>query len=118
MITVFNVPTRNLNNSSLSSGLVNLNNFVQVDNCAGMLLRYEVTNVVAGESLTFTYSIYVNGVFRSGSTLVFTENSTGGIGFDVGGKDDTTQVQGDLTAVGTVRITATLYAIEVGEDIL
>ena len=118
MITIFNVPTRNLNDASLSSGLVNLSQLVDVANCGGLLLRYDILSISSGGSLTLTYAIYVNGEFRSGATAVITTTGPGDIGFDVGGKNDTTQLQADLRTVGRVRLSATLYSTAPGEDIV
>lgn len=118
MDVLFNVPNRNLSNTTLSSGLVLVNNITPIESCGNLLLRYDVTNVSAGESLRLTYSLYKGGEFRLGSETLITASGPGSVGFNIGDKDATTQVKFDIVVVGSVRVSCTLYALGIGEDVL
>lgn len=119
MIVIHDVPPRNYSNREFTTNAIRIGNIMARQNFWKALLRLEIENVVGQATLTVVYTLQTGGgAHLGGSTTVYTQAGRYEIAINRGDLTDDSTITLELILVGTMRMGASVYFCEVGEDIL
>lgn len=118
MIEVHSVQARNYSNRSFSTNDLRLGAFMSRQDFWKVLLRLEIVTVGNGASLTVAYALKASaGAALGGSTTRYFQPGRYQIAINRSDLDNNSLIRLELTLTGTMRLGATVYFCQNGEDI-
>lgn len=118
MIEVFSAPLRLYADRGFSTNNIRLGNILSRENFWKCLIRLEVDTAVSA-TLLVTYTIRAgDGTYLLGSTSSITQPGRYEFAFSRSDMDDNSTLRVELVLTGSMRMGATVYFLERGEDII
>lgn len=118
MITLYTLSSRQLNNTTFAIGPVLLSQFVDVQTCGGILVRFEIESMNVGASIVLTYTIRNGAEYKGGASTTYRAVGKHEVGFGRGDFDDTTTIEATVQFIGRSRVNGVIYSVAKGEDVL